>query len=173
MDFFYKPPQERPDECAALEENYMNCLLQKALKDRVVSNRCRMDSILWFHLECPKARDKFDNPVDFRLKWRDWFAEQNRDAAVYFDKSETTQRVRREFDAHLYPEDVVEREAATAFFKEQQAHDPVLHPEMDSEDTDTLVEAPESRPPNQRKFGTLEAPPILSVADSDKFSGKL
>ena len=35
MDFFYKPPIQRPDECAALEENYMNCLLQKSLKDRV------------------------------------------------------------------------------------------------------------------------------------------
>ena len=85
MDFFYKPPQERPDECGALEENYMNCLMQKALKDRVTSNRCRMDSILWFHLECPKSRDKFDNPVDFKLKWRDWFAEQNRDANMVFD----------------------------------------------------------------------------------------
>ena len=69
---------------------------------------------------------------------------------MYFDNSETTQRVRREFDAHLYPEDVNERPEATAFFKEQQAHDPVLHPEMDNEDVDTLVEAPESRPPKER-----------------------
>ena len=63
MDLFYKPPQQRPDECAALEENYMNCLLQKAMRDRVFNNRCVMDSILWFHLECPKAAAKFDDPV--------------------------------------------------------------------------------------------------------------
>jgi len=35
MDLFYKAPMQRPDECAALETNYMNCLLQKSMKDRV------------------------------------------------------------------------------------------------------------------------------------------
>ena len=54
MDFFYKPNSARPDECKVLEENYTNCLLQKSLKDRVMNNKCVMDSILWFHLECPK-----------------------------------------------------------------------------------------------------------------------
>ena len=55
MDFFYRPPIERADECEALETNYMNCLLQKSMKDRVFNNKCVMDSILWFHLECPKT----------------------------------------------------------------------------------------------------------------------
>ena len=75
MDIFYKPPQERADECAALEENYLNCLLQKALKDRVLVNRCVLDSVLWYHLECPKSVVKFDNPFEFKRKFRDFFAE--------------------------------------------------------------------------------------------------
>ena len=75
MDFFYKPPIQRRDECEVLEDNYMNCMLQKAMKDRVFNNKCVMDSILWFHLECPKARDAFDDPVEFRLKWRHFFAQ--------------------------------------------------------------------------------------------------
>ena len=61
MNIFYKPPLQRGDECEALEDNYMNCLVQKALKDRVLTNKCVLDSILWFHLECPKAAAKFDD----------------------------------------------------------------------------------------------------------------
>ena len=75
MDLFYKPPLQRPDECKSLEDNYLNCLLQKSLKDRVLTNRCVLDSVLWFHLECPKAAAKFDDPIEFKRKFRDFFAE--------------------------------------------------------------------------------------------------
>ena len=75
MDFFYKSPMQRPDECKALEENYMNCLLQKALKDRVFNNKCVLDSVLWFHLECPKSVQAFDDPNTFKLKFRDFFSD--------------------------------------------------------------------------------------------------
>ena len=85
MDFFYKPPIERPDECEVLERNYMNCMLQKALKDRVYNNRCNMESILWFHLECPKHKDKFDDPVEFKIKWRDFFAQVHAGAKHIID----------------------------------------------------------------------------------------
>ena len=54
MDLFYRPPLQRNDECEKLEENYMNCLYQKALNDKVYTNTCVLDSVLWFHLECPK-----------------------------------------------------------------------------------------------------------------------
>ena len=74
MGQFYAPPLQRPDECKSLEANYMNCMLQKALKDRVTINRCVMDSILWFHLECPKEVAKFDDKFEFKRKWRDFFA---------------------------------------------------------------------------------------------------
>ena len=53
----------------------MNCLLQKAMRDRVLTNRCVMDSILWFHLECPKSVAKFDDPLEFKRKFRDFFAD--------------------------------------------------------------------------------------------------
>ena len=64
------------DECfnKFFEENYMNCMLQKALKDRVTVNRCNLDSVLWFQLECPRHHAKFDNPIEFKRKWRDFFA---------------------------------------------------------------------------------------------------
>ena len=71
MDLFYKPPLERPDECMALEENYMNCLMQKSMQDRVMTNKCNMDSILWFHLECPKGAAKFDDPLHLKRKLRE------------------------------------------------------------------------------------------------------
>ena len=35
MDLFYKPPLQSKSECMALEKNYMNCLMQKAIKDKV------------------------------------------------------------------------------------------------------------------------------------------
>ena len=74
MDMFYKPPMQRQVECDALEKNYMNCLFQKSLKDKVFVNGCVLDSVLWFHLECPRASGKFDDPVEFKKKWRDYFA---------------------------------------------------------------------------------------------------
>ena len=80
MDTFYKPPKQRATECKSLEDNYINCLMQKALKDNVVTNRCVLDSILWFHVECPRWADKFDDPVEFKKKFRDFFA---RNKSIY------------------------------------------------------------------------------------------
>ena len=74
MDIFYKPPLQKPAECKALDDNYMNCLFQKTLRDKVIVNRCRLDSILWFHLECPREASKYDDPVEFKRKFRDFFA---------------------------------------------------------------------------------------------------
>ena len=52
----------------------MNCLMQKALKDKITVNRCVLDSVLWFHTECPKAAGEFDDPVEFKRKFRNFFA---------------------------------------------------------------------------------------------------
>ena len=134
MDFFYKPPIQRRDECEVLEDNYMNCMLQKAMKDRVFNNKCVMDSILWFHLECPKARDVFDDPVEFRLKWRHFFAQQNAmQKDVYRVGDAELERIRREFDANLYPEDVKIRPEAEKFFQENKQYDPYIHKAEDGE----------------------------------------
>ena len=115
MDLFYKPPLQRPDECSALEENYMNCLLQKAMRDRVLTNRCVMDSILWFHLECPKAAAKFDDPIEFRRKFRDFLADTRSAAEQVNYSSETTKRVKSEYDHMQYPEDVREHKEYRLF----------------------------------------------------------
>ena len=72
---FYKPPMQRQQECNALEDNYLNCLFQKAVKDQVFNNKCDMDRILWFHLECPKKAGQFDDPIMFKKKFRDFFSQ--------------------------------------------------------------------------------------------------
>lgn len=45
MDYFYKPPTQRTDECQALEDNYISCLMQKALDDNVTNHRCSYNSV--------------------------------------------------------------------------------------------------------------------------------
>ena len=72
----------------------MNCLMQKALRDNVLTNRCVMDSILWFHLECPKAAAKFDDPSAFKVKFRDFFAEQRTAMENYSNMSEEQARMK-------------------------------------------------------------------------------
>jgi len=97
MDLFYKPALQRPDECRALEENYMNCLMQKSLKDKVMNNRCVMDSILWFHMECPKEVAKFDDPIEFKRKWRNFFAQTKATAELLMVEDDETKRMRAEY----------------------------------------------------------------------------
>eukprot|EP00343_Euplotes_focardii_P000539 CAMPEP_0205803520 /NCGR_PEP_ID=MMETSP0205-20121125/6210_1 /ASSEMBLY_ACC=CAM_ASM_000278 /TAXON_ID=36767 /ORGANISM="Euplotes focardii, Strain TN1" /LENGTH=85 /DNA_ID=CAMNT_0053071753 /DNA_START=129 /DNA_END=386 /DNA_ORIENTATION=+ len=36
-----------------------------------------MDSILWFHLECPKWAEKFDDEVEFKRKFKTFFDKRN------------------------------------------------------------------------------------------------
>lgn len=48
MDYFYKPPAQHPLECKALEKNYMNCLMQKALNDNVQANKCFLNNVSSF-----------------------------------------------------------------------------------------------------------------------------
>ena len=50
--------------------------MQKAIADNVAFNKCKMDSILWFHLECPKWAAKFDDPNHFKRKFRQFFEVQ-------------------------------------------------------------------------------------------------
>ena len=133
MDLFYKPPQQRLDECAALEENYMNCLLQKAMRDRVFNNRCVMDSILWFHLECPKAAAKFDNPIEFKRKFRDFFAETRTAAENVTTETDEVRRVREEYEHFAYPEDVREHKELRLFKDTFKEFSPLVHPEPEDE----------------------------------------
>ena len=83
MDIFYKPPLQADAECKALEMNYMNCMMQKALGDRVDEEYRVKDYILWYHLECPKWVEKWDDPNEFRGKWRNWFTARNHEAKLF------------------------------------------------------------------------------------------
>ncbi len=133
MDLFYKPPLQRPDECSALEENYMNCLLQKAMRDRVLTNRCVMDSILWFHLECPKAVAKFDDPLEFKRKFRDFFADTRTAAENITYTSDEARRIRDEYAHVAYPEDIKEHKEFRPFEETFAEFSPVRKPESADE----------------------------------------
>ena len=48
-------------------------MFQKALNDNVYGNKCLKDKILWFHLECPRFANKFDDPVQFKRTIKRFF----------------------------------------------------------------------------------------------------
>ena len=127
VDVFYKPPVQEPHECANLEENYMNCLMQKALKDKVRINRCVLDSVLWFHLECPKAAATFDDPISFRAKWRDFLGQQKHAHDLLFNLSDDEKRIKKDFGAYHYPEDIKEEKSLRSFNEEFVAQNPYYH----------------------------------------------
>ena len=129
MDFFYKPPVQRADECQELEKNYMTCLLQKALKDRVFNNRCNMDSILWYHLECPQSSAEFDEPDTFKLKFRDLFAAQKFDREIMEQPLEHMERLRKEYNSNVGPDDIRLRTEVQDFMQEYKAQDPIRVPD--------------------------------------------
>ena len=122
----------------------MNCLLQKSLKDRVLTNRCVMDSILWFHLECPKAVAKFDDPLEFKRKFRDFFADTRTAAENITATSEESNRIRDEYNHVSYPEDVREHKEYRLFQETFKEFSPVRRPESadeyDNEDLTAMDE---------------------------------
>lgn len=171
MDFFYKPPVQRRDECKALEENYINCLLQKALKDRVFNNRCVKDSILWFHLECPKAADTFNDPDTFKLKFRDFFAHLKVEGAAFFESTELETRVRNEYGSNVGPDHVTFKPEADAFVLENREHSPAL---LSDDDLDNDVEGinglyDKAVDVEYRNYAPDRVAPPLTVEDSAKF----
>ena len=48
------------NECKYLEKNYLECLLQKGLKDRVETPKCNLEYVWYFHTECPDYVKKYD-----------------------------------------------------------------------------------------------------------------
>ena len=108
MDIFYKPPTERPDECEALELNYMNCLLQKALKDKVAENLCRIEHILWFHLECPSYVGKFDNDQMLKQKFKHFYEDILIDYSLKNRKVRPVQEAKERYGHIKYPEDILD-----------------------------------------------------------------
>ena len=175
VDIFYKPPGQRPDECKALEENYMNCLIQKSMKDRVLVNKCVMDSILWFHTECPKAAATFDDPVEFKRKFRNFFAMTKSAADALLGETDTEKRLRREYGHVNYPEDIKDRVEYRNFPDEFRHLDPLTRPEdADEWDNEEAMLKPWSEDSENcdRVYGgknkLTEVIP-LSTSDSQKF----
>ena len=70
-------------------------------------NRCVLDSVLWFHLECPRAADKFDDPVEFKKKFRDFFAHNKSVVENMRSESTTMKRIDKMYGYQSsYPEDI-------------------------------------------------------------------
>ena len=61
-DIFYIPPKQTRVECRYLERNYLSCIMQKAMKDRITNPVCDLQGVLYFHIECPAYVEKFDGP---------------------------------------------------------------------------------------------------------------
>ena len=82
----------------------MNCIYQKAVSDNVMFNKCGLDNVLWFHLECPKWIDFWDNPNYFKVRMRNYINEK-----IIGDlKNQPTGDQKHnafEFNQTLYPED--------------------------------------------------------------------
>ncbi len=129
MDIFYKPPQQRKDECGALEENYMNCLMQKSLRDKVFTNRCVLDSVLWFHLECPRAVAKFDNPIHFKRKWRDFLSDAKNTVEMYNAYDDVDKQLEEESNFVAYPEDAYVHKEARAVENKLKKYSNIYHPD--------------------------------------------
>ena len=103
------------------------------MRDRVLTNRCVMDSILWFHLECPKAAAKFDDPNEFKRKFRDFFAETRTAAENVTSMNDETKRVRDEYNHVSYPEDVRERKEYRLFQDTFKEFSPARRPESEDD----------------------------------------
>ena len=97
------------DEALKVEREYhmLNCMLQKALNDKVVVNRCVLDSVLWFHLECPKWANKYDDPIEFKRKWRDFFSQIKSTHEAVTARTKTSELMQNMYGYQsAYPEDI-------------------------------------------------------------------
>ena len=174
VDIFYKPPIQDPNECNNLEENYMNCLMQKALKDKVVTNKCVLDSVLWFHLECPKAAAKFDDPIHFRAKWRKFLGQQKHAYDLLFNYTDEEKQIERDLGAHLYPEDIKENKSLRAFVDDFKEHTPIYNPPEAGEDWENPYEGKDYIDKNThytKKGNDAISGPPLEVSASKRFGG--
>ena len=74
-----------------------------------------MDSILWFHLECPRHAQAFDDPGTFKLKFRDFFAQQKHDARLVYELPETLEKLQEEYGGYRAPDDIKYKGAVKEF----------------------------------------------------------
>ena len=103
------------------------------MRDRVKVDRCVLDSILWFHVECPKQVAKFDNPNTFRRKFRDMFADLKSGLHVIVDQDSEEKRIEAAYNFNPYPEDIKEKTELRRFEEEFRPFNPVLYMEPEDE----------------------------------------
>ena len=116
------------------------------MKDKVLTNRCKLDSVLWFHLECPVAVAKFDDPVHFKRKWRNFLAETKATAEVIHMEGPEEKEMRKEYGHIPYPEDAKEKLSVRAFPDEFKHLSPILHDDEMDQDDDFDCEDDEDMP---------------------------
>ena len=92
-----------------------------------------MDSILWFHLECPKAVSKFDDPIEFKRKFRDFFADTRTATEAVTTVPAEGRRIADEYNHVAYPEDVREHKELRLFQDTFQQFSPVRRPESEDD----------------------------------------
>ena len=150
----------------------MNCLMQKALKDNVFVNKCVLNSVLWFPIECPKWHSKFDDPVEFKLKFKKFIAETK--SAAHFSFSfmdERDAKLMKEFNFTPYPEDIKTFKDAKEFTDEFKQHDPLLHPPKDDDEfePDPFLwgETPKHLRPELGKIEWYPQNPDIEQKDTD------
>ena len=80
-----------------------------------------MDSILWYHLECPQRASEFDDPDTFKLKFRDLFAARKLDDEIMMKEPEHMERLRREYNSNVGPDDIRLRTEVQDFMQEYKA----------------------------------------------------
>ena len=101
-------------------------------------NRCVLDSILWFHTECPKDASAFDDPVEFKRKFRDFFAANKTIADNASFRTETDKRIRKEYGYQSgYAEDMKPNKKVMKYMEEFAKYSPNAQPvDMEEEDPD-------------------------------------
>ena len=127
--------------------------MQKALGDRVYLNKCVLDSVLFFQIECPKWHAKFDDPAEFKLKFKKFIAETKSSCAFWYNWTDREKQHAIEFSSAQYPEDIKPYKDAQEFVETFKHMDGLVRP---SEDVDAEFEpAPLNReelPKDQRKY---------------------
>lgn len=154
----------------------MNCLFQKALRDKVLNNRCNMDSILWFHLECPKHVSKFDEPLEFKRKVANYLAEVRTYREAMITESDESRRLDDQYNFTAYPEDIREHKELRQYQEVFDSYSPVVRPDSAEEyEEEELGELDKEVDKKEVEYGNIpEAlkPKPITVADSVKHSQK-
>ena len=98
-----------------------------------------LDSVLWFHLECPKWVQKFDEPEHFKGKFREYFSElrqmkqEDEDFQKHFHQAQEAKKL------HIrYPQSIRQVQKVKEFSEDFFEHRPDHHVDRD-EDIDALV----------------------------------